>query len=149
MRVRFIGSWRYFAALGICVLSAVPALWAQGTLADYERAQGLQAKARGLVVNMPGAMTWINESDHFWYPRTVKGGTEFVLVDADARTKKLAFDHDKLAAAISSVTGHTYTGLALPFAPSQGGRPTRPTPGTTAPLTFVDGEKAIQFGVNS
>src|SRR4051794_12229299 len=91
-------------------------------LVDYQRAQGLQLKARNLVVNTPGPMTWIGESDRFWYPRTVKGGTEFILGDASARSKALAFDHDKLAAAISSATGHTYTGLALPFAPIQGGR---------------------------
>jgi dipeptidyl aminopeptidase/acylaminoacyl peptidase len=137
-----------FAAAAFC---AAPVLTAQGTLADYERAQGLQAKARHLVVNTPGAMTWIGESHHFWYPRAVKGGTEFVLGDAEGGSKKLAFDHDKLAAAISTATGHAYTGLALPFAPMQGGRGGGglAAPGAavaTAPLTFVDGEKSIQFG---
>ncbi len=136
----------YLAAMAICTLSIAPSLWGQGTLADYQRAQELQAKARGLVVNTPGTITWIGESDHFWYPRTVKGGTEFMLVDAGAGLKKLAFDHDKLAAAISTATGHKYTGLALPFAPVQGRRPAAGAVPTTAPLTFVDGEKAIQFG---
>jgi dienelactone hydrolase len=126
-------------------------LWAQGTLADYQRAQGLQAKARGLVVGTPGAPTWIGASDHFWYSRSVKGGTEFLLVDAVAGTKKLAFNHDKLAAAISAVAGKTYTGLALPFAPSLGGRggAGRGAAGAapqTAPLTFADDERSIQFG---
>jgi dienelactone hydrolase len=137
--------------VAICALTFVPALFGQGTLADYERAQGLQAKARGLVVNTPGPISWIGESENFWYARSVKGGTEFVLGDAAAGSKKLAFDHDKLAAAISSATGHTYTGLALPFAPMQGGRggggrgAAGATP-TTAPLTFLDGQTAIQFG---
>ena len=54
----------------------------QGTLADYQRAQELQAKVRELPVNVPGPVTWIGESDHFWYSKSVKGGTEFVLVDA-------------------------------------------------------------------
>jgi dipeptidyl aminopeptidase/acylaminoacyl peptidase len=125
---------------------------AQGTLADYQRAQGLQAKARGLVVNMPGAATWIEDSDHFWYPRTVKGGTEFILVDAASGSKKLAFDHDKLAAAISSASGGKYTGLTLPFAPAQGGRGGGAGAGgrgaAAAPgaLTFLDHEAAIRFG---
>ena len=52
---------------------------AQGTLADYERAQGLAAKARGLVVNQPSAPNWIGESDHFWYSKTVTGGSEFIV----------------------------------------------------------------------
>jgi dienelactone hydrolase len=134
----------------MCILSVSPALLGQGTLADYQRAQGLQAKARGLVVNTPGAISWIGDSDHFWYSRSVKGGTEFILGDAGAAMKKLAFDHDKLAAAISAATGQAYQGLALPFAPAQGGRGGgRGAAGagpTTAPLRFLDGEKSIQFG---
>ena len=111
----------------------------------------LRAKARDLVVGTPGAAaTWIGDSEHFWYPKTVRGGTEFVLVDADAGVKKAAFDQDRLAAAISSVSGHTYTALRLPFAPQEGrggaGRP-MPEPGSTAPLIFADGEQSIQFGM--
>ncbi len=133
------------------LLSLSPALLAQGTLADYQRAQGLQAKARNLVVNTPGTITWIGDSDKFWYPRSVKGGTEFVLGDAHAGSKQLAFDHDKLAVAISRATEHTYNGLALPFAPAAGGRGNGAgrgggAAGSTAPLTFLDGEKSISFG---
>ena len=138
---------QWVRAICITSLAVAPALLAHGTLADYERAQALQAKAGGLVVNSPGAMTWIGDTDHFWYPRTVKGGTEFVMVDAQAASKKLAFDHDRLAEAISKATGHKYTGLALPFVPNTSRPDRRPIPpGTTAPLTFIDNEKAIQFG---
>jgi dipeptidyl aminopeptidase/acylaminoacyl peptidase len=143
---------RYSGAVAaICVLSFVSLAPAQGTLADYQRAHDLRTKARDLVVNTPGAATWIGDSDHFWYPKAVKGGTVVILVDAEAGSKKPAFDQDKLAAAISSVTGHPYTGLKLPFAPSQGRPGTRPTADaatTTAPLTFLDGERSIQFGVD-
>jgi dipeptidyl aminopeptidase/acylaminoacyl peptidase len=124
---------------------------AQGTLADYERAQKLQTSTRGLVVNVPGTPNWIGESSHFWYTRSVKGGTEFMLVDAAAGTKKLAFDHDKLATAINGASGGHYTGLALPFAPAPGGRGGAgagrggfgPVPGA---LTFSDAEQTIEFG---
>ena len=119
---------------------------AQGTLADYERAHQLRAKSLDLVVGTPGTATWIEKSHRFWYPKSVKGGTEFVLVDADAGTRKAAFDQEKLAAAISQVTGHPYTGLRLPFAPQRPRPGVRPVVGPTAPLKFVDGEKAIQFG---
>jgi len=135
-----------FTAAVLCA----PGLWGQGTLADYERAQGLQAKAPGLVVNTPGTIAWIGNSDHFWYPLAVKGGTEFMLVDAAAGSKKPAFDHDKLAEAISTATGHRYTALALPFAPPAGGRRGggggRGAAPTSAPLTFLDGERSIEFG---
>ncbi len=120
---------------------------AQGTLADYERAHQLQAKSVDLVVNAPGAATWIEKSHRFWYPKSVKGGTEFVLVDADAGTRKAAFDQDKLAAAISKVLGHPYTGLRLPFAPQRLRPGARPVPGATSPLQFVEGEHAITFGM--
>ncbi len=136
-------------AAAYCTL-ATSGGWAQGTLADYQRAQGLQAKARGLVVNTPGAMQWIGKSEHFWYPRTVQGGTEFMLVDADAGTKKPAFDQQKLAAAISAASGHSYTALTLPFAPQSGrgggGRGAAGAAPTAAPLTFADDGQSIQFG---
>ncbi|HLW77425.1 MAG TPA: hypothetical protein VKS01_10575, partial [Bryobacteraceae bacterium] len=137
------------AAVFVCAIAAAPAIQAQGTLADYQRAQGLQAKARGLVVNSPGAMTWVGDSATFWYPKSVKGGTEFEMVDAASATKAPAFDHDRLATAISSVTGHGYTGLTLPFAPSQGGRGGggRGAAATSAPLTFSEDRRSIQFGV--
>ena len=90
---------------------------AQGTLADYRRGQELARTAPRLVVDVPGSANWIGETDHFWYSCSVKGGTEFLLVDAGAATKKPAFDHEKLAAAISSASGNKYTALTLPFAP--------------------------------
>ena len=110
----------YLSVVALGTLAAASGAWAQGTLADYQRAQGLQAKARGLLVDAPGQAVWIGHSEHFWYPRSVKGGTEFVLVDAVAGSKKPAFDQAKLAAAISSATGHSYTALTLPFAPQSG-----------------------------
>ena len=73
-----------------------------------------------------------------------------MLVDAGAATKKAAFDHEKLAAAISSATGKTYTALTLPFAPPTGGRGGAAGRGaaaaTSSPLTFIDGERGIRFG---
>jgi hypothetical protein len=133
----------------LCFAAAVCAaqiLSGQGTLADYQRAQGLQEKARDLVVHSPGAVSWIGDSEHFWYSRSTKGGTEFVLGDAASASKRLAFDHERLAVAISAATGHTYHALALPFAPVAGRGGGRGAVATTAPLTFLDGETSIQFG---
>src|ERR1017187_8958713 len=112
--MRFPMSWKSLAAMGALLLGHGP-LRAQGTLADYQRGQAL-------VVDVPGAANWIGATDHFWYTRSVKGGTEFVLVDAGGATKKAAFDHEKLAAAISAASGKPYTALNLPFAPQTGGR---------------------------
>ncbi len=126
-------------------------MWAQGTLADYQRGEGLRGRSQGLVVNVPGAPNWIGDTEHFWYALAVKGGTEFEMVYAESGTKKLAFDHQKLAGAISSATGRQYTALALPFAPPAGGRGGgggrgAAGPVMTAPLSFISGESAIEFG---
>src|ERR1051326_506343 len=108
---------KLFCAAALLATGLVCGAQAQGTLADYERAQGIRAKARGLVVDVPGEPTWIGKTEHFWYTRSVKGGTEFMLADAGEGTKRPAFDHDRLAAAISAATGEKCTGLKLPFAP--------------------------------
>ena len=105
---------------------------AQGTLADYERAQGLQAKFQAAAINLPGATNWIPKTNHFWYRRTVAGGSEIVWVDADTLTRRPAFDHERLAVSLATAAGEKYTALKLPL-------------GGAANLTFVDSEKAIEF----
>ena len=135
----------------ILIAATVTTAGAQGTLADYQRGQALQAKARSLVVNVPGTPSWIGGSNRFWYSKSVRGGTEFLLVDAGDATKKPAFDHEKLAAAINAASGGHYTALALPFAPPTGGRGAPaaagrgagPAPGA---LTFADDAQSIDFG---
>src|SRR5581483_5852138 len=84
-----------FTTTLLMTFSARAVLHAQGTLADYQRAHDLQAKVRDLVIHSPGPMSWIGDTHHFWYAHTVKGGAEYMLVNADAGEKKLAFDHAK------------------------------------------------------
>ena len=48
-------------ALGASVLVAVSApLFAQGTAADYARAEGLNRRFQGLVVNVAERPTWLD-----------------------------------------------------------------------------------------
>src|SRR5262245_35190400 len=65
----------------------------------------LPAAARGAATS----------DDRFWYRVSVPGGAEFILVDPARATKERAFDHDKLAAALSTAASGRYTGLTLPF----------------------------------
>jgi hypothetical protein len=136
----------------LIAISAGVTLHAQGTLADYQRGHDLQARVRDLVVNIPGPAHWIGDSHHFWYAHSVKGGAEYMLVDADAGAKKIAFDHEKLSDAISRATGQKYTAQTLPFQSGlprgRGGPRPAAGPTRTAPLTFLDNEKTIQFGVD-
>jgi dienelactone hydrolase len=127
-----------FVAAVLCFAAAA---LAQGTLADYQRAQGLSAKARSLVVNRVGPAGWIGSSDHYWYTRFVKGGSEFVWLNAATGDKRPAFDQERLATALNKVSGGKYTALTLPMGSETGGRGA-----PTAGLTWLDNETAVQFG---
>jgi dipeptidyl aminopeptidase/acylaminoacyl peptidase len=111
-----------------CLLLPVLA-GAQGTQADYERARGLRDKLQGLALNIPESANWIEKTSRFWFRKSVKGGNEFVLVDAETLAKRPAFDHERLAASLSQAAGEKYTAVKLPF----------------STLTFVDDERAIEF----
>ncbi len=119
----------FFLIIWLAALALPPALSAQGRLADYERAKGLRDKFQDLAVGVVNRATWIAKSDHFWYTRTIKGGSEFVYVDAAALTRKPAFDHAKLAADL---------GAAL-------GEPVKPEKLPIRFFEYSDDEKAIQF----
>ena len=120
--------------IAAAVLSAVP-VFAQGTQADYERALGLRKQFESLVGNVTEAPRWIGRTHKAYYRRTVKGGHDFILVDADAKTKGPAFDHAAVAVSLSKAVGggKSYTALDLPF----------------NAFEFVDGERAIQFVAES
>ncbi len=110
MSILLLRGWLFILLAG--------SLHGQGTLEDYRRAAGLAARTSGLVVNSPGPSTWIGNTNRFWYTRQVKGGNEFVLVDAVAGTKSPAFDHDRMAAALTRASGGKFTGLTLPTGPN-------------------------------
>jgi len=108
---------------------APPSLWSQGKVEDYDRAFALREKFEGQAINVPDRPVWIEKTPRFWYRKTVKGGHEFILVDAEKATKRPAFDHEKLAAALNKETGEKFTATTLPF----------------RAIRFVDDEKAIGF----
>ncbi len=114
------------ASLVVCALP-LPAA-AQVTPADYERAAGLREKYEALALNVPGPATWVEKTHRFWYRRSVKGGNEFVLVDADTGQKRPPFDHEKLAATLAKMTGRKLTAATLPF----------------STFTFKDNERAVE-----
>lgn len=114
----------------LCTLLLIPTIIrGQATVADYQRAQSLRNKFQGLAVNFPERANWIEKTSRFWYRKSVKGGNEFVLVDAETLAKKPAFDHQRLAASLSAASGPKTTALTLPF----------------SSITFVDNERGIQF----
>jgi dienelactone hydrolase/WD40 repeat protein len=85
------------------------------TAADYARAEKfLGATVTPLVVGGSVSATWLPD-ERFWYRSTTAAGSEFILVDPAKRTRAPAFDHVKLAAALSAAAGAAYTASQLPF----------------------------------
>jgi len=111
------------------IATAGPVVIAQGTQADYDRALGLRKKYESLVGNAAEAPRWIGRTHKLYYRRSVKGGHDFILVDADSKAKAPAFDHAAIATSLSSAAGKSYTALELPF----------------NAFDFVDNERSIQF----
>ncbi|MCG8606015.1 S9 family peptidase, partial [bacterium] len=101
-----------FAAL---ILTTPLPIFGQGTLADYERADSLQALAPKLLYHAVEDVVWMEDSNQFSYRINTRRGKEFVFVDAEARTREAAFDQEKLAAALSVKFDTTYAAYALPF----------------------------------
>jgi len=99
------------------VLLSVPAgARAQGTLADYQRAEKMLAAAvNPLVVGGTVNATWLAD-DRFTYRSTIADGFEFLVVDPVKKTKTRAFDHDGLAKALAAASGATIDAKKLPFA---------------------------------
>jgi len=75
---------------------------------------------------------WFADNTRFWYRNDLRGGAkEFVLVDVQRGTRELAFDHTKLAAALSKASGSEYAGDKLTF----------------NTIAFTEDGKAVRFKV--
>lgn len=97
------------------LLSAAIPAGAQVTLADYDRAQGLRERYEALALDVADVPTWVNGTHTFYYRRSRADGFEFMAVDADTREKRPAFDHERLADALSRAAGKTFSATRLPF----------------------------------
>jgi dipeptidyl aminopeptidase/acylaminoacyl peptidase len=59
---------------------------------------------------------WFQNNTQFWYRNDLSGGAkEFVVVDAERGTRAKAFDHQRLATALSKAVGSPYRADRLPF----------------------------------
>lgn len=83
--------------------------------ADYARAERFMGyNTTPLVFGATVRPSWL-PSNRFWYRNTISQGAEFVLVDPARRTRGRAFDHERLATALSRAADTAYTAFALPF----------------------------------
>ena len=113
-------AWRIFFAAAIAVCAAAPALAQQSsaprmlTVADYQRAEKFMAYNTRPLVYHDVKAKWL-PGERFWYRDAGPDGAEFVLFDAAHGTRQPAFDHAKLAAALSAASGTNYSAAKLPF----------------------------------
>jgi len=118
----------------ICSFLILPSFaQAQGTLADYQRAQSfLPGNLRTKISLADVRPDWIEHSDRFWYRTDGPRGSQFIMVDAAANTSAPAFDQERLAASLSRAAGHEYKSADLPF----------------YTFEYVDNGEAIRFQVS-
>lgn len=104
------------SALAILLLVGAQWLPAQGTRADYERANNLRRLTEGKVFKSRITPHWFANNTKFWYRNDLAGGArEFVVADALKGTRAAAFDHAKLASALSKTTGRNVSASQLPI----------------------------------
>ncbi len=92
------------------------------TASDYERAEKYMSYNMSplLLNNSPGGfgtgiqMNW-TDGGLLWYRVIRESGSEFMVVDPVKGTKGAAFDHAKLAAALSTLLATKYEAGKLPF----------------------------------
>jgi dipeptidyl-peptidase-4 len=104
---------------------------AQGTKADYERADKLGGLVQGRVFKSKVTPHWLEGNSRFWYRNDlVDGKREFIFVDVEKGTREAAFDHAKLAAVLKEKLGKEIAADKLPLEGIQ-----------------VEGDGAIRFNV--
>jgi dipeptidyl aminopeptidase/acylaminoacyl peptidase len=85
------------------------------TAADYERAEKFMGYNTGQLVDRGGVRpNWL-PGERFWYRVLTAQGSEFILVNPANGTRQAAFDHVRLAAALSTAAGAKYEAARLPF----------------------------------
>ena len=121
------------AVASLAGFSALLRAQAPDVKADFDRAFALRDRVQDKIYNVAEPPSWIAGTSKFWYRKSVKGGNAFVLVDPAVPSKAPAFDHTKLAAALSSAAGGKYTAVTLPF----------------NRFTFADNMQAIEFTIGA
>jgi dipeptidyl aminopeptidase/acylaminoacyl peptidase len=83
---------------------------------SYKRSTTLDSALRRLALTTTVRPTWNTGGKSFWYRAALKNRDyEFYLANAEKGTKQKAFDHEKMAAALSKVTGSNQNALRLPI----------------------------------
>ncbi len=86
-------------------LFAFQSVLAQGARSDYDRAQNLRQITSNKVFKSRIRPHWLSDNSRFWYRNDLaEGARRFILVNAETKTRKPAFDHERLAKALAKAT---------------------------------------------
>jgi dipeptidyl aminopeptidase/acylaminoacyl peptidase len=116
------------------------ALFAQGTTADYQRADYIKESTKNKVYHEPTEVTWIDKTYSFWYKIQTPKGQEFYKVNAESKKKEKAFKVDKLAELLSKESGNKVDIHDLPLTNAKL---------TETLLTFTAYEKNWEYDLKS
>jgi dienelactone hydrolase len=107
-RVRSIGTTFVMALFAASIGAGAPQASPQGRFGPPRRVEGYY---KGRI-----SPRWFNENKCFWYRNDLSGNArEFILVDAEQGTRQRAFDHTRLATALSQAAGAEHKADQLPF----------------------------------
>jgi dipeptidyl aminopeptidase/acylaminoacyl peptidase len=113
------------------LLGSFSLTFGQGKKEDYQRAEKVKQAMDTKVFYAPSAFHWLEDNARVWYVNATPAGKKFVLADVKNKTKKPAFDHQKLAASLAAVSGMEVNADSLPF----------------TDINFADNARAIEFTV--
>jgi dipeptidyl-peptidase 4 len=98
-------AWRDLLGLVLvaaAILGLTARAGAQGTRSDYRRSANVRSLTREKVFRHSIRAKWSKDCSHLWYRvQTARDRHEFVLVDTIKGVRRLAFDHARLAKAMT------------------------------------------------
>jgi dipeptidyl-peptidase 4 len=122
-------------AFGVCLCvgvfgSLAAKSYGGGSMADYQRANGLDERTRNSVFRVRVLPHWFDGGDQLWYRLDLAGSErEYVVVNAVTGVRRLAFRASELATALSSAAGRTVS----------------PSDVTLDPIEFSDSDRFATF----
>lgn len=106
---------KIFLIAGAIFLYSSLQIQAQGTRADYDRADSIRKQYSDKTYYEKVNINWIDSSNQMWYSVNTPKGTEYFLVNAEKGSRKPAFDQEKLAASLSDILNNEIKPYKLPL----------------------------------
>ncbi|MGH9743937.1 MAG: DPP IV N-terminal domain-containing protein, partial [Candidatus Acidiferrum sp.] len=113
-RLVLIAGAGVYAAIPSVAQESNPAALRALSAADYQHAEKFMPYNTRPLVYHQVHPKWV-AGDRFWYRDAGPDGFEFVMYNAEHGTRRPAFDHAKVAEALTAATGTQYNAAHLPF----------------------------------